>query len=131
MNKKEIGKGNVFHVILEVNSLLNIELFERELNQFINKHAIFKGSVSRALNLAPYWKINKDKKIAPVVISTFRIQEFSELIPCCTKIFEKHDLSNECYLSCNVYRSTSIHCVMEEKRINSSFSFFLFNIARC
>ena len=102
MNKNNIGKGNAFHIVLEVKSLINIEYFERDLNQFINKCDIFKGNISRALNLAPYWRIDKNKEIKPITISSFKIKEASELMTCCTKIFEKPDHSNESYLYCKI-----------------------------
>jgi len=121
MNKQKIGRGNVFHVIFEVNSLLNVELFTRELNEFINKCDVFKGSVSRSFNLAPYWKINKNKKIEPVIISSSTIQESSELIVFFTKIFEKHDQSNDAYLYCDVVFHN------EESYVSFTFSHKVFD----
>ncbi|MDP8266434.1 MAG: hypothetical protein P9M07_05750 [Candidatus Aceula meridiana] len=102
MNQKKIGKGNVFHIVFEVNGLVNVDLFEQELNQFISSHFIFKGRAARAFNLAPYWKIDKDKEVSPVSISSRRVQEASKFIPFCIEISQKYDQSSEGYLYCDV-----------------------------
>ena len=95
MNEKKIGKGNVFHIVFEVNGVIDIDPFEQDLNQFISGHFVFKGRVARALNLAPYWKIDKNKEIKPVSISSHRIQEASNFISYCAEISQKYDQSSE------------------------------------
>lgn len=102
MNQKMIGRGNEFHFILEVEGLLDCKIFEQELNQFVEQYSIFKGHVSRALNLAPYWKINRSKKNKSIVVSAVNLQDQSDLISRCTQIFEKHCQMDTGYLQCDI-----------------------------
>ncbi len=115
MNHSRIGTGNAFHIILEVDGLIDGVFFERELNQFVEKHSVFKGQTAIAWNLAPYWKINNNKEIQSTRISSVQIQDIFDLIPYCRKIFRKHDHSNNNYLSCDV--------ILHEKKSYIAFTF--------
>ena len=61
MTMKETGAGFMSQVVIEVADELNPAAINNALKIFIKKHPIINGYISRDINLAPYWKIPRDK----------------------------------------------------------------------
>ncbi len=83
INKKKIGAGNMFQIVLQMEGALDETTLRECLNKFIKKFPVLNGRSMRDYNLAPYWKIYSKEKILPPNIRIYHLDDnatFSKVI---------------------------------------------------
>jgi hypothetical protein len=70
--------GNMSQIVFMLDGEIDESLLRRSLNSFIVKFPVVEGSVSRDLNLAPFWRI-PGKAVSGVKLDVHRVKEVSSL----------------------------------------------------
>ncbi len=59
MMKKTTCAGNLSQVVLVLDSVINHSELQKHLIRFVNEFPVVQGSISRDINICPYWRIPK------------------------------------------------------------------------
>jgi len=60
--ERQSGVGNIFQVALELNGVPDEGLLTRHIGEFLERFPELGGKVSRAWNLAPYWRVDPNRE---------------------------------------------------------------------
>ena len=75
VTRRATGVGNMSQVVLELDSAPDETELQQQLNRFAAHYPVLFGRTSRAVNLAPYWKIPSIKKVRPVSLNVYRAED--------------------------------------------------------
>jgi hypothetical protein len=57
MMKQTTGAGNMSQVVLTLDSIISPSEFQQHLGRFISEFPVVNGSISRDINICPYWRL--------------------------------------------------------------------------
>jgi hypothetical protein len=80
MMKKTTCAGNISQVVLVLDSVINPSELQNHLMRFINEFPVVHGSVSRDINICPYWRI-PEKAEGDLNFTSYNCSSESGLLP--------------------------------------------------
>lgn len=95
ISTKRLGCGQSFQIVAELAGALNEKMFRRHLTSYCESFPHLWGSVRRAFNLAPYWRVAKRLGRPGVKIVFRRVGAFDEAFSLfCAELntpFDRHE----------------------------------------
>ncbi len=96
--KKKTGCGNLSQLVLELDRLIDPKDLESKLTKFLEKFPVLDGKVARDFNLAPYWKIPRQKSSYKLPFAYFDLADETNLLESFAKCFEYLNFHKKTYL---------------------------------
>lgn len=78
--KKTTCAGNMSQVVLVLDSVINHSELQNHLIRFINEFPVVHGSLTRDINICPYWRI-PEKAEGPLNFTYYNCSNESDLLP--------------------------------------------------